>query len=125
MLSGETLWWYIDFIRVVAHLLSHNLPGHACHVSFATNRVYSEILDEMVPFHLTTSALRSIDNAGGLDNYLLTSRHVTSGEGLVAKNRIIERLKYLQRVENRKQQEAAVAAGGGGGSDDATKSTNE
>mmetsp|Transcript_45868 Transcript_45868/g.111856 ORF Transcript_45868/g.111856 Transcript_45868/m.111856 type:complete len:212 (+) Transcript_45868:14-649(+) len=85
-------------------------------------RVYSEILDEMIPFHLTTSALRSIDNAGGLDNYLLTSRHVTSGEGLIAKNRIIERLKYLQRVENRKQQ---AAAGGGGNSGDATTATNE
>mmetsp|Transcript_45867 Transcript_45867/g.111855 ORF Transcript_45867/g.111855 Transcript_45867/m.111855 type:complete len:209 (+) Transcript_45867:14-640(+) len=85
-------------------------------------RVYSEILDEMISFHLTTSALRSIDNAGGLDNYLLTSRHVTSGEGLIAKNRIIERLKYLQRVENRKQQ---AAAGGGGNSGDATTATNE
>eukprot|EP00980_Cylindrotheca_fusiformis_P030828 scaffold25490_cov103-Cylindrotheca_fusiformis.AAC.1 len=45
-------------------------------------RVYSEILDEMIKFHLTTSTLRSIDNAGGLDSYLLTSKHVTSGEGL-------------------------------------------
>jgi large subunit ribosomal protein L28 len=73
-------------------------------------RVYSEILDEMIQFHLTTSALRSIDKAGGLDNYLLTSRHITSGEGLAAKNRIIGRLKYLERVASRQEQQA----GGGG-----------
>lgn len=41
-------------------------------------RVYSEVLDEMVPFHITTSALRSIDKYGGLDEYLLKSRHVST-----------------------------------------------
>ena len=41
-------------------------------------RVYSEILDAMIPFHLTTSALRSIDKYGGLDQYLLKSQHVGS-----------------------------------------------
>ena len=56
-------------------------------------RVYSEVLDEMIKFHLTTSALRSIDKAGGLDNYLLTSKHVQSGEGLAAKKRIVKKLK--------------------------------
>lgn len=75
-------------------------------------RVYSEILNEMIPFHLTTSALRSIDNAGGLDNYLLTSRHVTAGEGLAAKSRIIERLKYVERVEKRRQQDEQVSGDG-------------
>jgi large subunit ribosomal protein L28 len=60
-------------------------------------RVYSEILDEMVRFHLTTSALRSIDKMGGLDNYLLTSPHVTSGEGLQVKKRIVNKLKYRER----------------------------
>lgn len=65
-------------------------------------RVYSEILDEMIPFHLTTSALRSIDKAGGLDNYLLTSRHVASSEeGLAVKNRILSRLGYQERVASR------------------------
>lgn len=62
-----------------------------------TKRVYSEVLDEMVPFHLTTAALRSIDKAGGLDNYLLTSAHVTSGEGLQVKKRILGRLKLQSR----------------------------
>ena len=64
-------------------------------------RVYSETLDEMVRFHLTTSALKSIDKMGGLDNYLLTSPHVTSGEGLKVKKRIINRLKLMDRIASR------------------------
>lgn len=60
-------------------------------------RVYSEILDEMIRFHITTSALRSIDKAGGLDNYLLNSRHVTEGEGLAAKKRILKVLKHREK----------------------------
>jgi large subunit ribosomal protein L28 len=58
-------------------------------------RVYSEVLDEMIRFHLTTSTLRSMDKVGGLDNYLLTSKHVTQGEGLMVKKRILERLEEL------------------------------
>jgi large subunit ribosomal protein L28 len=60
-------------------------------------RVYSETLDEMMRFHLTTSALRSIDKAGGLDNYLLTSKHVTSGEGHEAKKLILKKMKDNER----------------------------
>ena len=56
-------------------------------------RVYSETLDEMVRFHLTASTLRTIDKAGGLDNYLLKSKLVTEGEGLVVKERILAKLK--------------------------------
>jgi large subunit ribosomal protein L28 len=67
-------------------------------------RVYSEILDEMVRFHLTTSTLRSIDKCGGLDNYLLTSTHITSGEGLKTKKRIISTLKYKERKARQQQQ---------------------
>lgn len=61
-------------------------------------RVYSEVLDEMVRFHLTASTLRSIDKAGGLDNYLLTSKHVKEGEGQVAKERILAKM-----AENKEQ----------------------
>jgi large subunit ribosomal protein L28 len=63
-------------------------------------RVYSEILDEMIRFHITTSALRSIDKAGGLDNYLLKSRHVRDGEGLEVKKRIQKMMKARQRKES-------------------------
>lgn len=64
-------------------------------------KVYSETLDEMIRFHLTTSALRSIDKAGGLDNYLLKSKHVQEGEGMIAKERILKKL----REEEREQQQ--------------------
>eukprot|EP00584_Thalassiosira_punctigera_P019322 CAMPEP_0172552408 /NCGR_PEP_ID=MMETSP1067-20121228/44803_1 /TAXON_ID=265564 ORGANISM="Thalassiosira punctigera, Strain Tpunct2005C2" /NCGR_SAMPLE_ID=MMETSP1067 /ASSEMBLY_ACC=CAM_ASM_000444 /LENGTH=201 /DNA_ID=CAMNT_0013340387 /DNA_START=124 /DNA_END=729 /DNA_ORIENTATION=+ len=72
-------------------------------------RVYSEVLDEMVPFHLTTSALRTIDKMGGLDQYLLKSRHVSTkgrGEGQRTRNRIVQKMKH--RKELKKQ---AIARG--------------
>jgi large subunit ribosomal protein L28 len=55
-------------------------------------KVYSETLDDMIQFHLTTSALRSIDKAGGLDNYLMKGEF-TEGEGHVIKKKIIKKLK--------------------------------
>lgn len=73
-------------------------------------RVYSEVLDEMIKFHLTTSTLRSIDNAGGLDNYLLTSKHVSSGEGLEVKKMIINKLKLNEKI---KKWESEVAGSEG------------
>eukprot|EP01082_Thalassiosira_pseudonana_P000260 g150.t1 g150 contig1:362585-363337(-) len=65
-------------------------------------RVYSEILGEMIPFHITTSALRSIDKMGGLDNYLLGSRHVSTkgeGEGQRVRNRIIQKMKHQEHLK--------------------------
>ena len=79
-------------------------------------RVYSETLDEMVRFHLTTSALRSIDKAGGLDNYLLTSEYVTEGEGLAVKQRILKKMardaKKKERAEAATEGESAGEEGG-------------
>lgn len=60
-------------------------------------KLYSEILDEMIQFHVTTSALRTIDKYGGLDFYLLRSRFVTEGEGKVVKDRILKRIEECQR----------------------------
>ena len=37
-------------------------------------RLYSEILDRMIPIQVTSHALRCIDKAGGLDNYVLNTR---------------------------------------------------
>jgi large subunit ribosomal protein L28 len=62
-------------------------------------RVYSEVLDEMVKFHLTTSTLRTIDKYGGLDIYLMTSKHVTEGEGLAVRNRILAKLEESAAIE--------------------------
>jgi len=59
-------------------------------------RLYSEMLDTMIRFHVTTSALRSIEKAGGLDNYLLKSKHVEEGEGQKIKKILMGRLKMLE-----------------------------
>ena len=61
-------------------------------------RVYSEVLDEMIKFHLTSSTLRSIDKAGGLDQYLLKSKKIQEGEGLVAKERVLAKLAEQQEA---------------------------
>lgn len=55
----------------------------------------------MLKFHITTSALRTIDKYGGLDNYLLKSRHVSTegfGEGQRARNRIVMTLKQQEKL---------------------------
>ena len=65
-------------------------------------RVYSEILDEMIPFHLTTSALRTIDKMGGLDEYLLHSKHVSTkgeGEGQRVRNRLIQKIQHREMLK--------------------------
>jgi len=64
--------------------------------------VYSEILDEMIPFHITTSALRSIDKMGGLDQYLLKSRHVSTkgeGEGQRIRNRVLQKMRHQKELK--------------------------
>jgi large subunit ribosomal protein L28 len=66
-------------------------------------RVYSETLDAMIKFHLTTAALRSIDKAGGLDNYLLCNDKITEGEGLVIKKKILKRLRNEARKSRIKE----------------------
>jgi large subunit ribosomal protein L28 len=37
-------------------------------------RLYSEALDDWVKFDVTTAALRLIDRAGGVDNYMLATK---------------------------------------------------
>jgi large subunit ribosomal protein L28 len=67
-------------------------------------RVYSSVLDSMIPFHLTTSTLRSIDKAGGLDHYLLTNPTIVEGEGLAIKRKILRRLKNRQRMARKEEE---------------------
>ena len=73
-------------------------------------KLYSEILDESIKFKVTTSALRSIDKAGGLDNYLLTSKHVINnksvggnkgqqGMGQQVRNRIMQKLQHQRMLK--------------------------
>ena len=69
-------------------------------------RVFSDILDAMIPFHLTASTLRSIDKAGGLDNYLINNKSITEGEGYEIRKKIFKRLK---NQEKRDKKSAIVA----------------
>ena len=71
-------------------------------------RVYSEILDDMIRFHMTTSALRSIDKAGGLDNYLFKIQP-TEGEGYKILKKIKKRLKNQAQRERKAARESAAA----------------
>jgi large subunit ribosomal protein L28 len=71
-------------------------------------RVYSEILDDMVQFHLTASTLRSIDKAGGLDNYLMTNESITEGEGYETKQKIVKRLKNQARMDRKATEAGAM-----------------
>ena len=63
--------------------------------------MYSETLDDMLRFHLTASTLRSIDKAGGLDNYLLNNKNITEGEGYEARRKILKRLKNQARYDRK------------------------
>lgn len=63
-------------------------------------RVYSEILDDMIQFHMTSSTLRSIDKVGGLDNYLLKNEF-KEGEGWEIKKKILKRLKNQARIDRK------------------------
>ncbi|KAL7473938.1 hypothetical protein ACHAXS_014283 [Conticribra weissflogii] len=56
----------------------------------------------MIPFHVTTSALRSIDKYGGLDEYLLRSPMVSTkgeGEGQRVRNRIVQKMKHREELK--------------------------
>lgn len=54
-------------------------------------RLYSETLDEMIPLNVTTNALRWIDKAGGLDNYVLNTppQKLLSTSGMALRERIL------------------------------------
>jgi large subunit ribosomal protein L28 len=54
-------------------------------------RLYSETLDEMIPLNVTTNALRWIDKAGGLDEYVLNTpvQKLLSTSGLALRERIL------------------------------------
>lgn len=55
---------------------------------------------------MTTSALRTIDKVGGLDNYLLGSRHVAEGTGDGVGQRVRNRIRQKLRHEERMRREA-------------------
>mmetsp|Transcript_4172 Transcript_4172/g.8044 ORF Transcript_4172/g.8044 Transcript_4172/m.8044 type:complete len:210 (+) Transcript_4172:39-668(+) len=71
-----------------------------------SKRLWSETLGQMVPFRVTTYALRCIDKAGGLDNYLMKTppEKLGSTAGETAKARI------LMAMEMTEEEKAAFRA---------------
>ncbi|CAM9554567.1 unnamed protein product [Heterosigma akashiwo] len=60
-------------------------------------RLWSDALDDWVRFKVSTHALRCIDKAGGLDNYLINTKGLNSISGLKARDRILDALKNKQQ----------------------------
>jgi hypothetical protein len=59
----------------------------------------------MIRFHLTASTLRSIDKAGGLDNYLLDpKRKFTEGEGFKWRKKILQKKKNDARFARKREE---------------------
>jgi large subunit ribosomal protein L28 len=66
--------------------------------------VYSELLDKEFKVRITAYALRCIDKAGGLDNYLCKTDTEKLGQGMVISMRDQIMPKFLERkAEQRKQ----------------------
>lgn len=71
-------------------------------------RLYSEILDKRLRIKVTTSALRCIDKAGGLDNYLLKTKEkkIDSAFGFWLKDKISQsKTKNLEKAQFEKNAE--------------------
>ena len=62
-----------------------------------TKSLYSETLDESIRLKVSAKALRSIDKAGGLDNYLFASKYVTEGMGKKVRDRIEMRMELDEK----------------------------
>ena len=61
-------------------------------------KLYSEILNEQIIFSVTTSALKTMDKMGGLDNYLLQSPHVhKESKAWKVRNRIHQRMEHCEK----------------------------
>ncbi|KAG5180471.1 hypothetical protein JKP88DRAFT_166523 [Tribonema minus] len=57
-----------------------------------SKRLWSELLREHIPLKVTTAALRGVDKAGGLDNYLLytTDDRLRSSQVSAINGRVVE-----------------------------------
>ena len=83
-------------------------------------RLYSEILDRMVQLNVTTHALRCVDRAGGLDNYILNTKpqKLMSNKALELRAELLEAKgagKAAAMVDGVVGNDGAVGGGDGGG----------
>jgi large subunit ribosomal protein L28 len=83
-----------------------------------SKKLQSELLGETLKVRVTTRALRCIDRAGGLDNYLLTTRNtsIASLFGTDLKRRVASRyeevngVKFSRTLARRQQQQEATGS---------------
>lgn len=63
---------------------------------------YSEILEEKLKYEMTTSAMRSIDRAGGFDNYIIktSDKRLVSKAAIELKKHMLTVLEMKERGEN-------------------------
>ena len=97
------------FGRSISH--SHTRSLRMWKPNVQKKRVWSYALDDWVRFNLTTTALKEIDNVGGIDNYIMSlddktvseSNYVTKVRGMIGtvlfhqgtlSQRMIKRLGY-------------------------------
>jgi ribosomal protein L28 len=73
---------------------SHHKTKRKWHPNVQNKRVWSDALDDWVRFKMTTTAMKAIDDYGGIDNYVLSldepsvadSRYITKMRGIIATN---------------------------------------
>ena len=81
---------------VVKNLVSHSniKTKSTAHPNIQSKRIFSNVLEEMVPFKVATSTIRNMERRGGLDSYLLKQPdEVLSKRALKVKNRILKKLR--------------------------------
>lgn len=63
---------------------------------------YSEILEEKLKYEMTTSAMRSIDRAGGFDNYIMgcSAKRLSTKAAIDLKKRMLQVLEMKERGDS-------------------------
>merc|ERR1711907_299513 len=76
-----------------------------------TKKLWSDTLGERVEFKVTTHALRCINKAGGLDNYLVKSKHVYPGSrGDDIKQMVVEARRRARQMSEQQTTAPATSA---------------
>jgi len=80
----------VQFGHSISH--SHTKSKRKWKPNVQNKRVWSDALSDWVRFKITTTALRAVDNVGGIDNYILSldekliqdSNYITKMRNLIA-----------------------------------------
>ncbi len=81
---------------VVKNLVSHSniKTKYKAQPNIQNKRIFSRILNQMVRLNMAASALRSMENNGGIDNYILSlETKPMSKRALAVRSRILAKMK--------------------------------